>query len=248
MKFDTNGKNYTGTVSAPEFYVVNHEGNVYSISWMTDEQAAAAGYVVRNETYAYGKNDNSFFNSLEITVPHSGSWDLYLLKDIENGNLTWVNTPWDQMTGTNNGSSVNLYTNGHSFTGSVFAGPTDGPDNSKTNCYLAIKGSENATLTNVTGNTLTVGAWNAAGSATVKNAQLNKLSVQSLGVCAVEGGKFDQIEVYTRYANKQAAEPNQIGSLTITGGLFKTDKVTNTIQNHDPATATVDLADRKSVV
>ncbi|MGN1155586.1 MAG: hypothetical protein ACI4TK_05380, partial [Agathobacter sp.] len=189
-----------------EWYVARaQEDGTYKVEKMTIAEALEAGMVASSSS-----SGGTYYKS----VSDSDSSSVYLQKDVEEA-VSFIK-----------GTYRLFYLNGYNFTGSIDMGNLS---------YVTIYGKtgSTATLTNVVGKKLSVGNYSTIANVTIQNADLKMLYVGGCGNCTVEGGSYDEVRVQNYYV-KGGAEPTSVGSLTITGGTFKSDKIT--IVNANPPT------------
>ena len=203
---------------APWYKAVEQSGEpvTYKVSKMTIAEGLAAGMVATSSS-----SGGSFYTSVTEGVNSTSA--TYLQTDSSEDVL--VSAPY--------ATGRSLYTNGHSFTGSITI--KDGCD------FLNLLGSS-FDLKYASGDRLRIGFYSTAADVTIQDADLDQLEVNASGDCTITGGNYGGLVAHTYYKVGDT-EPTYTAQLSITGGSFASDTVTVQYANHTPKTETVPLSD-----
>lgn len=189
-----------------EWYIAKvQQDGTYKVSLMTVSEGVDAGMAASSK-----KAGGTYYKS--ITEAANGSEkSLYLQKDSD-----------EEVHFNQTSSYRTFYLNNKVFTGSIIM--------SETTDYVRLVDSS-AVLKEAVGNELKIGKIREAADVTIKDAKLGILDVDASGVCKVQGGIYDNVIVHDYY-NQGETDPIFSAQLSLTGGTFKSDKVTIQYANH----------------
>ena len=192
---------------------------VYKVSKMTIAEGVAAGMVATS-----ARSSGDYYTSVAEGLNSTTKASTYL--QVDSAEDAVIYTPYD--------GGRSLYSNKHSFTGSIVI---------EDNCdFLNLLGSD-FNLKYVEGDRLRIGFYNTPADVAIQDADLDQLEISASGVCTVEGGYYDDVVVHEYYANASATAPEYSAELVINGGSFGSNVVTLKNANHTPATKTLPIKD-----
>ena len=186
------------------WYKVTESGSpvVYKVSKMNISDGVDAGMVATS-----GSSSGDYYKSVAEGLNSTKYAKTYLQTDSAEDVV--ISTPYE--------GGRSLYSNKHSFTGSIVI---------EDNCdFLNLLGS-NFNLKYAEGDRLRIGFYSTAANVTIQNADLNLLEVSASGDCTVEGGYYGEILIHEYYAKRTDTEPKYAAELAINGGYFESNIVT----------------------
>lgn len=192
---------------------------VYKVSKMTIAEGVAAGMVATS-----ARSSGDYYTSVAEGLNSTTKAQTHL--QVDSAEDAVIYTPYD--------GGRSLYSNKHSFTGSIVI---------EDNCdFLNLLGSD-FNLKYVEGDRLRIGFYSTPADVAIQDADLDQLEISASGVCTVEGGYYDDVVVHEYYANASATAPEYRAELVINGGSFGSNVVTLKNANHTPATKTLPIKD-----
>lgn len=192
---------------------------VYKVSKMTIAEGVAAGMVATS-----ARSSGDYYTSVAEGLNSTTRASTYL--QVDSAEDAVIYTPYE--------GGRSLYSNKHSFTGSIVI---------EDNCdFLNLLGSD-FNLKYVEGDRLRIGFYSTPADVAIQDADLDQLEISASGVCTVEGGYYDDVVVHEYYANASATAPKYRAELVINGGSFGSNVVTLKNANHTPATETLPIKD-----
>lgn len=192
---------------------------VYKVSKMTIAEGVAAGMVATS-----ARSSGDYYTSVAEGLNSTTKAQTHL--QVDSAEDAVIYTPYD--------GGRSLYSNKHSFTGSIVI---------EDNCdFLNLLGSD-FNLKYVEGDRLRIGFYSTPADVAIQDADLDQLEISASGVCTVEGGYYDDVVVHVYYANASATAPEYSAELVINGGSFGSNVVTLKNANHTPATKTLPIKD-----
>mgnify|MGYP001074253251 CR=1 FL=1 len=192
---------------------------VYKVSKMTIAEGVAAGMVATS-----ARSSGDYYTSVAEGLNSTTKAQTHL--QVDSAEDAVIYTPYD--------GGRSLYSNKHSFTGSIVI---------EDNCdFLNLLGSD-FNLKYVEGDRLRIGFYSTPADVAIQDADLDQLEISASGVCTVEGGYYDDVVVHEYYANASATAPEYSAELVINGGSFGSNVVTLKNANHTPATKTLPIKD-----
>ena len=203
------------------WYKVTESGDpvVYKVSKMTIAEGVAAGMVATS-----ARSSGDYYTSVAEGLNSTKNASTYL--QVNSAEDAVIYTPYE--------GGRSLYSNKHSFTGSIVI---------EDNCdFLNLLGSD-FNLKYVEGDRLRIGFYSTPADVAIQDADLDQLEISASGVCTVEGGYYDDVVVHEYYANASATAPEYSAELVINGGSFGSNVVTLKNANHTPATKTLPIKD-----
>lgn len=203
------------------WYKVTESGDpvVYKVSKMTIAEGVAAGMVATS-----ARSSGDYYTSVAEGLNSTTRASTYL--QVDSAEYAVIYTPYE--------GGRSLYSNKHSFTGSIVI---------EDNCdFLNLLGSD-FNLKYVEGDRLRIGFYSTPADVAIQDADLDQLEISASGVCTVEGGYYDDVVVHEYYANASATAPKYRAELVINGGSFGSNVVTLKNANHTPATETLPIKD-----
>lgn len=203
------------------WYKVTESGDpvVYKVSKMTIAEGVAAGMVATS-----ARSSGDYYTSVAEGLNSTTRASTYL--QVDSAEDAVIYTPYE--------GGRSLYSNKHSFTGSIVI---------EDNCdFLNLLGSD-FNLKYVEGDRLRIGFYSTPADVAIQDADLDQLEISASGVCTVEGGYYDDVVVHEYYANASATAPKYRAELVINGGSFGSNVVTLKNANHTPATETLPIKD-----
>lgn len=203
------------------WYKVTESGDpvVYKVSKMTIAEGVAAGMVATS-----ARSSGDYYTSVAEGLNSTKNASTYL--QVNSAEDAVIYTPYE--------GGRSLYSNKHSFTGSIVI---------EDNCdFLNLLGSD-FNLKYVEGDRLRIGFYSTPADVAIQDADLDQLEISASGVCTVEGGYYDDVVVHEYYANASATAPEYRAELVINGGSFGSNVVTLKNANHTPATKTLPIKD-----
>lgn len=203
------------------WYKVTESGDpvVYKVSKMTIAEGVAAGMVATS-----ARSSGDYYTSVAEGLNSTTKAQTHL--QVDSAEDAVIYTPYD--------GGRSLYSNKHSFTGSIVI---------EDNCdFLNLLGSD-FNLKYVEGDRLRIGFYSTPADVAIQDADLDQLEISASGVCTVEGGYYDDVVVHEYYANASATAPEYSAELVINGGSFGSNVVTLKNANHTPATKTLPIKD-----
>lgn len=203
------------------WYKVTESGDpvVYKVSKMTIAEGVAAGMVATSSS-----SSGNYYASVTEGLNSTAKASTYL--QVDSAEDAVIYTPYD--------GGRSLYSNKHSFTGSIVI---------EDNCdFLNLLGSD-FNLKYVEGDRLRIGFYDTPADVAIQDADLDQLEISASGVCTVEGGYYDDVVVHKYYANASATAPEYSAELVINGGSFGSNVVTLKNANHTPATEPLPIKD-----
>ena len=203
------------------WYKVTESGDpvVYKVSKMTIAEGVAAGMVATS-----ARSSGDYYTSVAEGLNSTAKASTYL--QVDSAEDAVIYTPYE--------GGRSLYSNKHSFTGSIVI---------EDNCdFLNLLGSD-FNLKYVEGDRLRIGFYSTPADVAIQDADLDQLEISASGVCTVEGGYYDDVVVHEYYANASATAPKYRAELVINGGSFGSNVVTLKNANHTPATDTLPIKD-----
>ena len=190
---------------------------VYKVSKMTIAEGVAAGMVATS-----ARSSGDYYTSVAEGLNSTTKAQTHL--QVDSAEDAVIYTPYD--------GGRSLYSNKHSFTGSIVI---------EDNCdFLNLLGSD-FNLKYVEGDRLRIGFYDTPADVAIQDADLDQLEISASGVCTVEGGYYDDVVVHEYYANASATAPEYSAELVINGGSFGSNVVTLKNANHTPATKTLPI-------
>ena len=190
---------------------------VYKVSKMTIAEGVAAGMVATS-----ARSSGDYYTSVAEGLNSTTKAQTHL--QVDSAEDAVIYTPYD--------GGRSLYSNKHSFTGSIVI---------EDNCdFLNLLGSD-FNLKYVEGDRLRIGFYSTPADVAIQDADLDQLEISASGVCTVEGGYYDDVVVHEYYANASATAPEYSAELVINGGSFGSNVVTLKNANHTPATKTLPI-------
>ena len=204
---------------APWYKVTEQSGGTFKVSKMSLKEAVEAGAVATSSS-----SSGSYYASVTEGLNSTTKASTYL--QVDSAEDAVIYTPYD--------GGRSLYSNKHSFTGSIVI---------EDNCdFLNLLGSD-FNLKYVEGDRLRIGFDNTPADVAIQDAELDMLEVDARGVCVIEGGNYGKLAVQNYYPSSSAVEPEYTANLLIEGGSFGSNIVTRTNINHTPATETLPIKD-----
>ena len=203
------------------WYKVTESGDpvVYKVSKMTIAEGVAAGMVATS-----ARSSGDYYTSVAEGLNSTTRASTYL--QVDSAEDAVIYTPYE--------GGRSLYSNKHSFTGSIVI---------EDNCdFLNLLGSD-FNLKYVEGDRLRIGFYSTPADVAIQDADLDQLEISASGVCTVEGGYYDDVVVHEYYANASATASEYSAELVINGGSFGSNVVTLKNANHTPATETLPIKD-----
>ena len=203
------------------WYKVTESGDpvVYKVSKMTIAEGVAAGMVATS-----ARSSGDYYTSVAEGLNSTTRASTYL--QVDSAEDAVIYTPYE--------GGRSLYSNKHSFTGSIVI---------EDNCdFLNLLGSD-FNLKYVEGDRLRIGFYSTPADVAIQDADLDQLEISASGVCTVEGGYYDDVVVHEYYANASATAPKYRAELVINGGSFGSNVVTLKNANHTTATETLPIKD-----
>ena len=203
------------------WYKVTESGDpvVYKVSKMTIAEGVAAGMVATS-----ARSSGDYYTSVAEGLNSTTRASTYL--QVDSAEDAVIYTPYE--------GGRSLYSNKHSFTGSIVI---------EDNCdFLNLLGSD-FNLKYVEGDRLRIGFYSTPADVAIQDADLDQLEISASGVCTVEGGYYDDVVVHEYYANASATAPKYSAELVINGGSFGSNVVTLKNANHTPATENLPIKD-----
>lgn len=203
------------------WYKVTESGDpvVYKVSKMTIAEGVAAGMVATS-----ARSSGDYYTSVAEGLNSTTKAQTHL--QVDSAEDAVIYTPYE--------GGRSLYSNKHSFTGSIVI---------EDNCdFLNLLGSD-FNLKYVEGDRLRIGFYSTPADVAIQDADLDQLEISASGVCTVEGGYYDDVVVHEYYANASATAPKYRAKLVINGGSFGSNVVTLKNANHTPATDTLPIKD-----
>ena len=218
----TGGTFYTKPAAdwlAPWYKVTEQSDETFKVSKMSLKEAVEAGAVATSSS-----SSGSYYASVTEGLNSTTKASTYL--QVDSAEDAVIYTPYD--------GGRSLYSNKHSFTGSIVI---------EDNCdFLNLLGSD-FNLKYVEGDRLRIGFDSAPADVTIQDAELDMLEVDARGVCVIEGGNYGKLAVQNYYPSSSAVEPEYTANLLIEGGSFGSNIVTRTNINHTTATETLPIKD-----
>lgn len=204
---------------APWYKVTEQSDETFKVSKMSLKEAVEAGAVATSSS-----SSGSYYASVTEGLNSTTKASTYL--QVDSAEDAVIYTPYD--------GGRSLYSNKHSFTGSIVI---------EDNCdFLNLLGSD-FNLKYVEGDRLRIGFDSAPADVTIQDAELDMLEVDARGVCVIEGGNYGKLAVQNYYPSSSAVEPEYTANLLIEGGSFGSNVVTLKNANHTPATKTLPIKD-----
>lgn len=204
---------------APWYKVTEQSGGTFKVSKMSLKEAVEAGAVATSSS-----SSGSYYASVTEGLNSTTKASTYL--QVDSAEDAVIYTPYD--------GGRSLYSNKHSFTGSIVI---------EDNCdFLNLLGSD-FNLKYVEGDRLRIGFDSTPADVTIQDAELDMLEVDARGVCVIEGGNYGKLAVQNYYPSSSAVEPEYTANLLIEGGSFGSNIVTRTNINHTTATETLPIKD-----
>ncbi len=204
---------------APWYKVTEQSDETFKVSKMSLKEAVEAGAVATSSS-----SSGSYYASVTEGLNSTTKASTYL--QVDSAEDAVIYTPYD--------GGRSLYSNKHSFTGSIVI---------EDNCdFLNLLGSD-FNLKYVEGDRLRIGFDSAPADVTIQDAELDMLEVDARGVCVIEGGNYGKLAVQNYYPSSSAVEPEYTANLLIEGGSFGSNIVTRTNINHTTATETLPIKD-----
>lgn len=204
---------------APWYKVTEQSGRTFKVSKMNFSEAVEAGAVATSSS-----SSGSYYASVTEGLNSTTKASTYL--QVDSAEDAVIYTPYD--------GGRSLYSNEHSFTGSIVI---------EDNCdFLNLLGSD-FNLKYVEGDRLRIGFDNTPTDVAIQDAELDMLEVDARGVCVIEGGNYGKLAVQNYYPSSSAVEPEYTANLLIEGGSFGSNIVTRTNINHTHATETLPIKD-----
>ena len=204
---------------APWYKVTEQSDETFKVSKMSLKEAVEAGAVATSSS-----SSGSYYASVTEGLNSTTKASTYL--QVDSAEDAVIYTPYD--------GGRSLYSNKHSFTGSIVI---------EDNCdFLNLLGSD-FNLKYVEGDRLRIGFYSTPADVAIQDADLDQLEISASGVCTVEGGYYDDVVVHEYYANASATAPEYSAELVINGGSFGSNVVTLKNANHTPATKTLPIKD-----
>lgn len=203
------------------WYKVTESGDpvVYKVSKMTIAEGVAAGMVATS-----ARSSGDYYTSVAEGLNSTTKAQTHL--QVDSAEDAVIYTPYE--------GGRSLYSNKHSFTGSIVI---------EDNCdFLNLLGSD-FNLKYVEGDRLRIGFYDTPADVAIQDADLDQLEISASGVCTVEGGYYDDVVVHEYYANASATAPKYRAELVINGGSFGSNVVTLKNANHTPATEILPIKD-----
>ena len=203
------------------WYKVTESGDpvVYKVSKMTIAEGVAAGMVATS-----ARSSGDYYTSVAEGLNSTTKAQTHL--QVDSAEDAVIYTPYD--------GGRSLYSNEHSFTGSIVI---------EDNCdFLNLLGSD-FNLKYVEGDRLRIGFYDTPADVAIQDADLDQLEISASGVCTVEGGYYDDVVVHEYYANASATAHKYRAELVINGGSFGSNVVTLKNANHTPATEILPIKD-----
>lgn len=192
---------------------------VYKVSKMTIAEGVAAGMVATS-----ARSSGDYYTSVAEGLNSTTKAQTHL--QVDSAEDAVIYTPYD--------GGRSLYSNEHSFTGSIVI---------EDNCdFLNLLGSD-FNLKYVEGDRLRIGFYDTPADVAIQDADLDQLEISASGVCTVEGGYYDDVVVHEYYANASATAHKYRAELVINGGSFGSNVVTLKNANHTPATENLPIKD-----
>lgn len=204
---------------APWYKVTEQSDETFKVSKMSLKEAVEAGAVATSSS-----SSGSYYASVTEGLNSTTKASTYL--QVDSAEDAVIYTPYD--------GGRSLYSNKHSFTGSIVI---------EDNCdFLNLLGSD-FNLKYVEGDRLRIGFDSAPADVTIQDAELDMLEVDARGVCVIEGGNYGKLAVQNYYPSSSAVEPEYTANLLIEGGSFGSNEVTLYNDGHTPATETLPIKD-----
>lgn len=204
---------------APWYKVTEQSGGTFKASKMSLKEAVEAGAVATSSS-----SSGDYYTSVTEGLNSTTKAQTHL--QVDSAEDAVIYTPYD--------GGRSLYSNKHSFTGSIVI---------EDNCdFLNLLGSD-FNLKYVEGDRLRIGFYSTPADVAIQDADLDQLEISASGVCTVEGGYYDDVVVHEYYANASATAPEYSAELVINGGSFGSNVVTLKNTNHTPATETLPIKD-----
>ena len=204
---------------APWYKVTEQSDETFKVSKMSLKEAVEAGAVATSSS-----SSGSYYASVTEGLNSTTKASTYL--QVDSAEDAVIYTPYD--------GGRSLYSNKHSFTGSIVI---------EDNCdFLNLLGSD-FNLKYVEGDRLRIGFDSAPADVTIQDAELDMLEVDARGVCVIEGGNYGKLAVQNYYPSSSAVEPEYTANLLIEGGSFGSNEVTLYNDGHTPATKTLPIKD-----
>lgn len=204
---------------APWYKVTEQSDETFKVSKMSLKEAVEAGAVATSSS-----SSGSYYASVAEGLNSTTKAQTHL--QVDSAEDAVIYTPYD--------GGRSLYSNKHSFTGSIVI---------EDNCdFLNLLGSD-FNLKYVEGDRLRIGFYSTPADVAIQDADLDQLEISASGVCTVEGGYYDDVVVHEYYANASATAPEYSAKLVINGGSFGSNVVTLKNANHTPATKTLPIKD-----
>lgn len=204
---------------APWYKVTEQSGGTFKVSKMSLKEAVEAGAVATSSS-----SSGDYYTSVAEGLNSTTKAQTHL--QVDSAEDAVIYTPYD--------GGRSLYSNKHSFTGSIVI---------EDNCdFLNLLGSD-FNLKYVEGDRLRIGFYSTPADVAIQDADLDQLEISASGVCTVEGGYYDDVVVHEYYANASATAPEYSAELVINGGSFGSNVVTLKNANHTPATKTLPIKD-----
>lgn len=201
---------------APWYKVTEQSDRTFKVSKMSLKEAVEAGAVATSSS-----SSGSYYASVTEGLNSTTKASTYL--QVDSAEDAVIYTPYD--------GGRSLYSNKHSFTGSIVI---------EDNCdFLNLLGSD-FNLKYVEGDRLHIGFYDTPADVTIQDANLDQLEVSASGACTVEGGYFGDIVVHNYYT---AAALKYSAELVINGGYFGSNEVTLYNDGHTSATETLPIKD-----
>ena len=201
---------------APWYKVTEQSDETFRVSKMSLKEAVEAGAVATSSS-----SSGSYYASVTEGLNSTTKASTYL--QVDSAEDAVIYTPYD--------GGRSLYSNKHSFTGSIVI---------EDNCdFLNLLGSD-FNLKYVEGDRLHIGFYDTPADVTIQDANLDQLEVSASGACTVEGGYFGDIVVHNYYT---AAALKYSAELVINGGYFGSNEVTLYNDGHTSATETLPIKD-----
>ena len=204
---------------APWYKVTEQSDGTFKVSKMSLKEAVEAGAVATSSS-----SSGSYYASVTEGLNSTTKASTYL--QVDSAEDAVIYTPYD--------GGRSLYSNKHSFTGSIVI---------EDNCdFLNLLGSD-FNLKYVEGDRLRIGFDSAPADVTIQDAELDMLEVDARGVCVIEGGNYGKLAVQNYYPSSSAVEPEYTANLLIEGGSFGSNEVTLYNDGHTPATENLPIKD-----
>ena len=204
---------------APWYKVTEQSDGTFKVSKMSLKEAVEAGAVATSSS-----SSGSYYASVTEGLNSTTKASTYL--QVDSAEDAVIYTPYD--------GGRSLYSNKHSFTGSIVI---------EDNCdFLNLLGSD-FNLKYVEGDRLRIGFDSTPADVTIQDAELDMLEVDARGVCVIEGGNYGKLAVQNYYPSSSAVEPEYTANLLIEGGSFGSNEVTLYNDGHTPATKTLPIKD-----